>query len=119
MNLLTAARDLRRRRGREREALFVAEGIRAVEELLASPLQIAGALIGPSLRGTPRGIALADQLEDAEQVRQVWEITELNDAEFRSAAQTESPQGILAIGRVPERSFDNIPAADRPRLLIL
>ena len=38
MKLLTLARDLHRRKARERQSLFVAEGIRAVEELLGSPL---------------------------------------------------------------------------------
>ena len=32
MKLLTMARDLRRRRGRERQQLFVVEGIRAIEK---------------------------------------------------------------------------------------
>src|SRR6185312_20152 len=34
---LTVARDLQRRRARERTSLFTAEGVRCVEELLAAP----------------------------------------------------------------------------------
>ena len=34
MRLLTLARDLRRRKSREKQSLFVAEGVRSVEELL-------------------------------------------------------------------------------------
>src|SRR5437762_3519353 len=44
MKLLTLARDLQRRKSRERQGLFVAEGIRAVEELLTSDLAIRGAI---------------------------------------------------------------------------
>ena len=35
MKLLTLARDLRRRKAREKRGLFVAEGVRTVEELVA------------------------------------------------------------------------------------
>jgi len=48
MKILTLARDLRRRKARERQGLFVAEGVRTVDELLRSPLEVRGALIGPS-----------------------------------------------------------------------
>jgi hypothetical protein len=34
LRLLSLARDLRRRKARERQGLFVTEGVRAVEELL-------------------------------------------------------------------------------------
>src|SRR5215208_1141426 len=54
MKILTQARDLRRRKARERHGLFVAEGVRAVEELLRSPLEATGALIGPQLSDNPR-----------------------------------------------------------------
>ena len=44
MKLLTLARDLRRRKAREKHALFVAEGVRAVEELVRSPVKVRGVL---------------------------------------------------------------------------
>ena len=55
--LLTLARDLKRRKARERQSLFVAEGVRAVEELLRSPLQVRGALGTEAVRRLPRGEA--------------------------------------------------------------
>ena len=39
MKLLTLARDLRRRKARDRQNLFVAEGVRTVEELLDAMAQ--------------------------------------------------------------------------------
>ncbi|MCU0551342.1 MAG: hypothetical protein MUC48_18495, partial [Leptolyngbya sp. Prado105] len=59
VKLLRLARDLKRRKARERRGHFVAEGVRAVEALLASPLRIEGVLVAPALAHTARGEALA------------------------------------------------------------
>src|ERR1051325_7621519 len=112
MKLLTLARDLQRRKARERQALFVAEGVRSVEELLRSSLAIKGALASPRLAETDRGAALA-----AELAKRGVPVEMVGDAEFASAAETESPQGVLAIGEVPERSLGDLPAAETLRLL--
>ncbi len=103
MNILTLARDLRRRRARERQGLFVAEGIRAVEELLAAPLRTRGALASPRLAESSRGGALLRLLAE----RRV-PVTEVSERDFESAAETETPQGVLAVGEVPERSLDHL-----------
>lgn len=107
MNLLTLARDLRRRRARERTLMFVAEGVRTVEELLASPLAgaLVGALVSPRLAGTSRGAALAARLTA---LGPATEVTEVTESELAGVADTESPQGILAIARQPERSFGDL-----------
>lgn len=114
MRLLSVARDLRRRKAREREALFVVEGIRAVEELLASPVDVVGLLAAPQLGESTRGAAL---LETAR--RQGRTITEVSEKEFRSAAETESPQGVLAVARVPDRSLEMLSGVTPLRMLVL
>ena len=114
MTLLTLARDLRRRKARERHSLFVAEGIRTVEELLRSPLPVRGALVTAALRDTPRGAALVAQL-----VRREIPTDEVAEAEFAGAAETESPQGILAIGPVPDVQLGSLDVAETLRVLIL
>jgi TrmH family RNA methyltransferase len=114
MRLLTLARDLKRRKARERQQLFVCEGVRAVEELLRSPLSVRGALIAPQLRDVPRGA----ELERALQARSV-ELAEVTPHEFASAAETESPQGVLAIAEVPARSLAALPVGELLRLLVL
>jgi TrmH family RNA methyltransferase len=116
VKLLTLARDLQRKRAREREELFVCEGVRAVEELLRSPLAVKGALVSPVLAGAPRGAELRAQLE-AKGVP----VLAVSDREFESAAGTESPQGVLAVAEVPERSLTALGAAlpPRARLLVL
>lgn len=114
MKLLTLARDLTRRRSRERHGLFVAEGVRTVEELLLSPLRIKGALATARLVETPRGAALRELLAS----RHV-PVTEVTEPELASAADTETPQGIVAIAEVPQRSLGDLPADGTVRLVVL
>ena len=114
MKLLTLARDLRRRRARERQRLFVAEGVRAVEELIASPLSVQGLLVAPQLSDAPRGNTLLDAAR-----RRGIEITPVDEREFASAAETESPQGVLAVAEIPARRLEDLAVAGRTRLVIL
>jgi TrmH family RNA methyltransferase len=114
LRLLTLARDLRRRKAREHQSLFAVEGVRAVEELLRSPLVIRGALTAPQLDGAPRGVALRKQLAD-----RGIEHSAVTEAEFRSAAETESPQGVLAIAEIPNRTLDGAIGSGNVRVLVL
>jgi TrmH family RNA methyltransferase len=114
VRLLTLARDLRRRKARERQQLFVAEGVRTVEELARSSLVIRGVLAAPQLEETPRGTALLAELGArgiaAERV---------DHREFASAAETESPQGVLAVAEVPDRSLGPLTSRASLRVLVL
>jgi TrmH family RNA methyltransferase len=114
VRLLTLARDLRRRKARERQQLFVAEGVRTVEELARSSLVIRGVLAAPQLEETLRGTALLAELGArgiaAERV---------DHREFASAAETESPQGILAVAEVPARSLGPLASRASLRVLVL
>ncbi len=114
MKLLTLARDLGRRKAREKQSLFVAEGVRSVEELVRSGLTIRGALVAPQLATAPRGQALRKSLDDSG-----IEVAEVSEKDFRSAAETESPQGVIAIGEIPTRSLDTLEIAAVCRLLLL
>lgn len=114
MKLLTLARDLKRRKAREKEGLFVVEGVRAVEELLKSRLSITGLLIAPKLVDSARGVALVNDARARN-----LEVVDLDELEFRSAAETESPQGIVALAAVPSHSLGAIRAANPMRLLLL
>ena len=114
MKLLTLARDLGRRKSREKHALFVAEGVRSVEELLRSNLPVRGVLVAPQLADAPRGQALRKAIDEAG-----IELAEVSEKDFRSAAETESPQGVIAIGQVPERSLDTLDVAEVCRLIVL
>ena len=94
--------------------MFVAEGVRSVEELLRSGLTVRGALVAPQLLDAPRGAALRQDLE-----RSQIETAEVSEKDFRSAAETESPQGVLAIADVPRRSLDTLDVPELCRILLL
>jgi TrmH family RNA methyltransferase len=105
---------MRRRKARERSGRFVAEGVRTVEELLLSPIRIRGALVSPSLERAPKGPALRATL-----VERGVEVAEVDEREFASAAETDSPQGILAVADIPERSLDDTMLPPVARILVL
>ena len=112
--LLTTARDLQRRKGRERQQLFVCEGVRAIEELIRSPLAIRGVVAAPALLAAARGAALRAAI-DARGIP----VLEVDERDFESAATTDSPQGVLAIAEIPERSVESLAIPPRARLLVL
>ncbi len=114
MKLLTLARDLGRRKAREKHSLFVAEGVRSVEELLRSGLAVRGALVAPQLADAPRGKALRVALDESK-----VEVAEVSEKDFRSAAATESPQGVIAIAEVPSRTLDTLEISGVCRLVLL
>lgn len=105
MKLLSLARDLKRRKARERHGLFVAEGVRTVEALLASPLPIRGALIQHDADHEPRMARLQQELMSRRISTEV-----VDERTFADAADTESPQGILAIAEIPQIAPEGWPA---------
>lgn len=114
MSLLTLARDLKRRKGRERRSLFVAEGVRAVEELLRSPLFVRGILATPELLESARGSALEALL-----AQRGLTLERVDQRELASAADTDTPQGILAVAETPEHQLASIPLTGRARIVAL
>jgi TrmH family RNA methyltransferase len=91
-SLQTLIRDLHRRRGRERRGLALAEGVRLVEEALAGGVSIRGAAISPALESTTRGKTLKASLSD-----RGIRVEAVGDAELEALADTEQPQGVVAI----------------------
>jgi RNA methyltransferase, TrmH family len=114
LKTLTLARDLQRRKARERQGLFVAEGVRCVEELLRSRLPVRGVLVVQGFADSPRDVALLDRVRAAK-----IPTDEVSPRDFASAADTDSPQGILAVAEAPEYRLDELPAKEPVRLLVL
>ncbi len=110
MKLLSLARDLKRRKARERHGLFVAEGIRTVHALLDSDLPINGVLCAES--DDPRLLELRRALANRQVPLQL-----VTEVDFASAADTEAPQGILAIAEIPRRTSEGLP--ERGDVLVL
>lgn len=85
-----------------------------MEELLRSALAVRGVLVAPQLAEAPRGAQLIGMLRTAG-----VEIAEVGALEFGSAAETESPQGVLAIAEIPERSLATLALGDKARIVVL
>ena len=112
--LLTTIRDLARRRGRERRGLALAEGVRLVEEALAAGVPVRGAAVSPALEGTPRGSALKTALAALG-----VPLREVTPAELETLADTEQPQGIVAVVEPRGQVLDDIPTSRGAVLLVL
>ena len=86
-----------------------------MEELLRSPLQIQGVLTAPQLADAPRGAILAAAIAERADIEHV----ELSERDFATAAETDSPQGILAIAEIPKHSLADFVNATPLTLLVL
>jgi RNA methyltransferase, TrmH family len=113
-SLQTMIRDLGRRRGRERRSLALAEGVRLVEEALAAGVPFQGAAVSPALEATTRGMALKGALA-AEKVR----LEEVSDRELTALADTEHPQGVVAVIQPRQWKLDDIPVKAGAVVLVL
>lgn len=114
LSLISTIRDLHRRRGRERRELTLAEGVRLLEEALASGVTVRGAATSPTLEGTPRGMALKERLE-----RAGVELEDVDDDELVRLADTEQPQGIVAVVEPRHWTFDDIPISPSCVVMVL
>src|SRR3954468_4713717 len=91
-SLQTMIRDLHRRRGRERRGLALAEGVRLVEEAVNSGIPLRGAVVSPALESTTRGKALKATL-----MGRGAALEEVSDVDLEMLADTEHPQGVIAV----------------------
>jgi TrmH family RNA methyltransferase len=107
-------RALRQRRNREAEGLFLAEGVRAVEDLAASPLSVRLAVAASTLGDTPRGRALLELL-----ATQGVAVQETGERELAALADTETPQGILAVAPIPAATLDDLPVDADPSVVLV
>jgi TrmH family RNA methyltransferase len=113
-SLQSTIRDLHLRRGRERRGLALAEGVRLLEEALAAGVPVRGAAVSPHLEGTARGLALKAALERAG-VR----LEPVSDRELDALADTDTPQGIVAVIEPPTWGWAALaPTASAPLLVL-
>ena len=104
---------LRRRKIRESEHLFLAEGVRVVEALLAAGLDLRFGVAAPSLEDTERGRALAAGLEASGTLRRVGE------GELAALAATESPQGVLVVAAIPSVELNDLVPREEAVVVVL
>jgi RNA methyltransferase, TrmH family len=113
-SLQTLIRDLHRRRGRERRGLALAEGVRLVEEALASSVTIKGAVASQALEGTTRGKALKEALAS-----RAIKLEEVAEAELEELADTEHPQGVVAVIEPKRWALSDLRLGPGSALLVL
>jgi TrmH family RNA methyltransferase len=113
-SLQTTIRDLGRRRGRERRGLALAEGVRLVEEAVAAGVEMRGAAVSPALEATLRGRALKSGLTAAGVL-----LEEVSESELEGLADTEQPQGIVAVIRPRRWELDQIATPQGSVVLVL
>lgn len=107
-------RALQTRRSRDRTGRFVAEGLRLVEDLLASPIRPVWAAVASSLGDSERGARLIESLA----TRRVPTRT-LPDPEFALVAGTDAPQGVLAVAEAPQPSLEAALRAPDPAVVLV
>src|SRR5688572_16158549 len=95
-NLASLVRTLQQRKGRKRRHLAVAEGVRLVEEALASGVTFHGVITAESFRASGRAGRLLEDL-----ARHAVVVEEVPDHTLASLADTDTPQGILAVVEPP------------------
>jgi RNA methyltransferase, TrmH family len=106
-------RALNRRAGRQETGLFLAEGVRLVEDLLVSSIEPEVAVIVPSLEDTPRGAALVEALSRRLRVERVAE------HDLAHIAATDTPQGVVVAARIPRVTLRDAPLAERMLVVLL
>jgi RNA methyltransferase, TrmH family len=113
-NLQSMLLDLQRRRARGRRGLALVEGVRLVEEALGAGLKIRGAVVAPDLERTARGSALRAELE-----RHAIPVEDVSARTFEKLADTDSPQGILAVVEPRRWHPDEIPIGTDGVVLVI
>ncbi len=106
-------RKLKSRKQRDDIGAFLAEGVRLVEELLASGWDVDLAVTSPALSRSARGRQLIEAIE-----HRGWTRAEVSDSELSSLAHTETPQGVLAVVRRPLRRLSEFEPSAHAAVLV-
>lgn len=113
-NLQTLVRDLQRRKARGRRGLALVEGVRLIEEALGAGLKFRGAIVSPELERTARGVELRKELES-----RAIPVQEVAARTFAGLADTDTPQGIIAIVEPRAWKADDLPVGPGSMLLLV
>ncbi len=112
-NLMSTVRNLQQRSGRRRRRLSIAEGIRLIEEALASNVPIRGVLATTKLGRSPRGRELLRDLAS-----RAVPIEEVSEGQLGQVSDTQTSQGVLAVIRPPVWGLADIRLGHGPVLIV-
>jgi len=91
------ARSLHRRRGREKERLFIAEGVRLCGEVLRAGITPALLFYTPEVAAEERGMRLLQAFADVGTRGMA-----VSEGVMRTISDTQTPQGVLAVAPISE-----------------
>jgi len=114
LNLVSLVRDLQRRKGRRRRGLAVAEGVRLVEEAIAAGVRLHGVVAANDLDTGARGAALLESLGSHD-----VPVVLVPPRTLEQLADTDTPQGVLAVLEPPRWPLADIRPAHRAPVLVL
>lgn len=106
-------RGLRRRKVRERDNLYLAEGPHVVEELLATGTALELVLASSSFDDGPGGAEVLSRISEQCPLRVV------DDAAFADLAATRNPQGILAVVRLRRHHLAELEVSGAAAVLVV
>lgn len=109
-------KDVRRlleRKYRNREKKYLIEGVRHLEEAVGAAACLETVYYAPKLLQRSRGEELLTAL-----YREGVRCVEVSDAVFSQMADTDNPQGILAVGRWKEADLAGMTAPENPLLVV-
>ncbi len=104
---------LKNRSGRDKHDAFIVEGIRITEEALGAGVDLKFAAVSPSLGDSGRGRSLLEHLKARTRVEQV------KDLELKDLAETETPQGVVAVAEIPHASLRDLQVTSSPIVLVV
>ncbi|MDA8234414.1 MAG: RNA methyltransferase [Clostridia bacterium] len=104
-------KGLHQKKNRDREKVFLIEGVRFVEEALAAGVTVNTVIHSPKLITTLRGQELLYKAENGG-----VELLEVADHVLEHLADTENPQGVMAV--LPQLEQGSIPPEGRLVLLV-
>ena len=105
--------SLKRKKGRRKEGSFLAEGIRLLEESIKNQVR-PQKIYTHKLELSERGEGLKNTL-----IGRGTPLTQLNSRDFKRLVETEAPQGLIGLFRLPESGFDLTTASAAGRILIV
>ncbi|MDH7578403.1 MAG: RNA methyltransferase [Bacillota bacterium] len=100
---LQFARNLKKRRAREAKQRFLMEGMNFVEDALRKRMNLDFILYTEKILQRERGKRILQQAS-----LHGVSLFLVNEREFKAIAETESPQGILAVGVKPDWQEENL-----------
>lgn len=109
---LTRLVSLKRKKGRGKERSFLAEGIRVLEEAIKNGIK-PEKIYTHKLELSERAEGLKNTL-----IGRGTPLVELSSRDFKRLVETETPQGIVGLFRLPDSKFDLSVASSARRILI-